>query len=407
MKFIEEASSHEQKKARKLKVIFLDIDGVLLSEMVKGDTLQWKTHKDELHEILDDPEVKEKIPKEKLEEIKSKSEELKNKRLRPSYYNCLNSVKVFDKESVNNLIRLCKELDAKIVISSNWRTDKISPTEKISYDDLKLMLYPFSEYIIGATPDMEDRRHLEIEAWLLEHADEIDSYLILDDRERYGLDYHFGERFVLCNRYPDRLFASGEHYRLAYGSLSKSCDFDNCRPRLIWSGLENNATTVKQIEIYGETKTTLKLGFGYTDEQLITNLCKILADNDQVESLTLRNFNQDSDHFMNSVANLLVTRKKQLQELDLFNNNLTHIKNVLDRIDGKTVRVETFCLNVSYEEAILNSLDSWIRSYPSPIFIKFNSYELPSRILAAIESNNNVRYHIPQKPVQQDNCVLQ
>jgi hypothetical protein len=127
-----------------MKVIFLDIDGVLNSETsirANGITNQWN----------DNPH--------------------------PEHIKWLNYI--------------IKETGAKVVISSTWRTSA-SP----SMFNRFLSLLGFEGDVIGRTPSLEAYRGTEIKTWLEEHADKIikykdstwysykqpvDSFVILDD----------------------------------------------------------------------------------------------------------------------------------------------------------------------------------------------------------------------------------
>lgn len=84
------------------------------------------------------------------------------------------------------ICQICKDLDAKIVITSSWRTGSLQSTmqELRQYK----ALVPLLEYVIGETP-YRDRtaqsdnvhRGIEIKYWIELFEEDIDEYVIIDD----------------------------------------------------------------------------------------------------------------------------------------------------------------------------------------------------------------------------------
>jgi hypothetical protein len=136
-----------------MRVIFLDIDGVLNSE-------RFNRKLEEQHRQLGHHEVCE----------------------------CFKLTRQIDREAITRLNRLVAETDAKIVVSSSWRT-LLDPPELYrvlgehglvaeiigetpdGYDDEMRAIYEF--------PDRVFRGH-EIDFWLKKHP-EVDRFVILDD----------------------------------------------------------------------------------------------------------------------------------------------------------------------------------------------------------------------------------
>lgn len=95
--------------------------------------------------------------------------------------NQLNSLWVLSPDNIYQLNRIIEATDAKIVISSSWRYCKEITSELESYlnNDCKI-----NGEIIGRTPvvGFNRRRGLEIATWLEEWQGEIiDRFVILDD----------------------------------------------------------------------------------------------------------------------------------------------------------------------------------------------------------------------------------
>ena len=150
-----------------MKVVFLDIDGVL-----QPDTQYRFQHDlDQLKQdhILINPEF-ETIDKYDLGAV----------------------VHDWVPNSVQLLTQLLEDTGAKIVISSAWRTGKT-----VRYLQLLFSVYNLDVYVVGKTPELRYRGD-EIAAYLQENP-EIDQYVIIDD-VAYTLQDRFPHHFVHCER---------------------------------------------------------------------------------------------------------------------------------------------------------------------------------------------------------------
>lgn len=85
--------------------------------------------------------------------------------------------KKLDQTMINRLVGLARDTGAKIVVSSVWRMYHMDVlTARLHAAGL-----PVGD-IIGQTPEFHTERGLEIRAWLQEHADlNVESFVILDD----------------------------------------------------------------------------------------------------------------------------------------------------------------------------------------------------------------------------------
>lgn len=104
-----------------------------------------------------------------------------------------------DPNAVKMITFLCEEYDVKLVISSSWRMFDVQSTIDCfkNYRDLT----PLCKYIVGVTPrNMDDRiwesRGEEIQQYLNEHP-EVDNYVIVDD-DNDMLESQ-KDHFVRCN----------------------------------------------------------------------------------------------------------------------------------------------------------------------------------------------------------------
>lgn len=139
-----------------MKVIFLDIDGVLNHEQ----HYKWLM------------ETNEPTP---LQEVYPYSE--------------------FNPKSCQLLNEIIKETDAKIVVSSSWR---LNGENRLN----SLFKYFGLPRIYSITPCLNTARGIEIDAWLAAHP-EVDKYVILDDDE--DMNEHQLPYFIKTNPYEDGL----------------------------------------------------------------------------------------------------------------------------------------------------------------------------------------------------------
>lgn len=98
------------------------------------------------------------------------------------------------------LVKIVRKTGAKIVISSSWRFTLFSDgiAKGIRDDDLKFwyLVRKYNLEVIGRTPRSDNGyRAEEILTWLSKHEDEVDKFVILDD-ERYDLECFVDKELV-------------------------------------------------------------------------------------------------------------------------------------------------------------------------------------------------------------------
>lgn len=152
-----------------MKIIFLDIDGVLNGYNF-WNILGWKiislTH---------------------------------SKKLKTWYRNTIKPFGVHENK-VKRLAKIVKNTDAKIVMSSSWRIGWWkTPYEKMG-DDQKKLTDLFNKYnikVIDITPYfLSGNRGKEIVTWLAEHEEEVEKFIILDDENTHLRVFDNDERFI-------------------------------------------------------------------------------------------------------------------------------------------------------------------------------------------------------------------
>lgn len=83
---------------------------------------------------------------------------------------------------IKNLKRIINSTEAKVVLSSDWRYDRDDPRYNGDYLELRNELLRYGIRFYGFTPELpSSHRGAEIDQWLREH-DEVENFVILDDR---------------------------------------------------------------------------------------------------------------------------------------------------------------------------------------------------------------------------------
>lgn len=164
-----------------LYVIFLDIDGVLLSYSDK-----FNSNKNPLKKSIEDAESHDAF-------LRLKSNSYSN-----NYWSIV-LAHHFSKRALANLDSLIKRVETvakpQIVISSSWRRER-TVEELIT---IYFKMHSFAKYIIDKTSDkvLSRDRSEEIQDWLNQHP-EVQHYVILDD-EYEDLLQRFLKRFIHVN----------------------------------------------------------------------------------------------------------------------------------------------------------------------------------------------------------------
>ena len=102
------------------------------------------------------------------------------------------------------LSTICKKTGAKIVISSSWRGGWYIPYEEKSkrQKSLEDNINRFHLEVIGITPkDKDSKRGKEISQWLSEHP-EVDRFIILDD-EKFDMMEFYGKELIITSTNGD------------------------------------------------------------------------------------------------------------------------------------------------------------------------------------------------------------
>lgn len=80
---------------------------------------------------------------------------------------------------VENLKQIIKATGAKVVLSSSWRYDRDDPVRNTEFLELRSELEKHGIQFFGFTPELHDRSE-DIDQWLTQHP-ETENFVILDD----------------------------------------------------------------------------------------------------------------------------------------------------------------------------------------------------------------------------------
>lgn len=87
-----------------------------------------------------------------------------------------------DSGYLKNLKHIIDETGAEVVLSSDWRYDRDDPKRNGDFLELKNELLNYGIQFYGFTPELPSfHRGMEIDCWLKEHS-EVTNFVILDDR---------------------------------------------------------------------------------------------------------------------------------------------------------------------------------------------------------------------------------
>lgn len=199
---------------KKIKIIFLDIDGVLNGYDLREHILYrlWK--------LVRNKKIKEFIRKKSF-------------------------ISDIDERRVKKLAKICKKTGAKIVISSSWRNNLLDKNGNrlMEFDDHKKFWKLMDKYrieVIGKTPHStaKSKREDEILSWLSHNQDkyDIENFIIFDD-ESSDLQCFVGSNLIKTSydgyygalrcKFGEFTGLENKHVKVAISKLNQKVEFTN------------------------------------------------------------------------------------------------------------------------------------------------------------------------------------
>jgi hypothetical protein len=117
----------------------------------------------------------------------------------------------WDKGAVERLRKLCIDVPAEIVISSDWRRSKSLARLKNCFK-----LHDLDRYVTGTIDLIPEKYRCEEITEYLKNNQDIHRFVILDDDKLYDFDAKYPEQFIYCRNIFDE-----EGYKKALSILTK------------------------------------------------------------------------------------------------------------------------------------------------------------------------------------------
>ncbi|MBV8801909.1 MAG: hypothetical protein JO131_02890, partial [Gammaproteobacteria bacterium] len=283
----------------------------------------------------------------------------------------------FSKNVCEYIRDLCEKHSAKIILYSNCSELTLLPQEK----KLIFSLTPLSDYIVDHISHSTTKRlHINLESRLIQEGPHLRSFIFLIEEEK-----EFFKERSLCFE-PQSI---DKYFKQANRLLSTPLAFENSSLENYWHAFKKGHLSLIAFDL--NQLNYLKIGLGITNENLQAQIFKCLPLNKKIKKLTLNYFTQED--FLPQLT-LALENIPFLESLCLSNNNLVSFNALLHFLDGKTHHTAELDLShnpVAVDQQII--LATWIKSYPMPIKIHFNtSQEFDSSILKAIYYNHNIQF---------------
>lgn len=117
----------------------------------------------------------------------------------------------WDKEAVERLRKLCVDVPAEIVISSDWRV--FSPLSRLK-DYFRL--HELDQFVTGVIEQLPGRNRCEEITHYLKNNPDVIGFLIVDDDSYWRFDQYYPDQFVHTHNILDE-----ESYKKALNILTK------------------------------------------------------------------------------------------------------------------------------------------------------------------------------------------
>lgn len=137
---------------------------------------------------------------------------INNKKIRWWYKYITDPCGVHERK-VKRLSKIVKSCNAKVVMSSSWRTIWYKRRYEHKSGDFKKLNDLFIKYdidVIDITPRLDNRgRDCEIIQWLSQNEDKVKNFIILDDENSFMRAFHDDIRFIQTSSVPKGVLIQG------------------------------------------------------------------------------------------------------------------------------------------------------------------------------------------------------
>lgn len=181
---------------KSVRIIFLDIDGVLNGYSKMTGKLYWLFTHFHLMEFVN------------------------------KYYD-LFGIRTHNVRLLSKIIRCT---GAKVVLSSSWRSGWFVSYEEKSKRHRRLqdLFAKFNIDVVGITPFINGRREAEIARWISENHCQVENFVVIDD-EKFGIEEYYKNHFVqtsetdeICGSWYENTGLKRKHVLRAIEILNKT-----------------------------------------------------------------------------------------------------------------------------------------------------------------------------------------
>ncbi|ETR72263.1 MAG: hypothetical protein OMM_01855 [Candidatus Magnetoglobus multicellularis str. Araruama] len=309
----------------------------------------------------------------------------------------------WDEEAVENLRTLVEQTNAKIVISSDWRS--FNDTEKMK---LLFKIYDMDEYIIDVTAEGLKYcfRDGECAEYLFRHPD-VTQFVIIDDRYSRDFKARYPDNFV----HTDQMFEK-EDLQKALSILNRApSDKKLNKFKKQLEKIRKNNPKFKRFEIslenYSLMRHHLQIGRADTLDVIFDGI----AENTHLTDLCVTQLSHDfrESDFKKTVSVLdeklgqVLAKNASIKTLKI-PNGFSNIKNILEGLTQRKTPLEYLDLESNYlDDKGMKDLANYIESIDSPLKLNLVGalYQVSYDLYMALKKNLNVtpRMRTSQLPV--------
>ena len=363
-------------------IIFLDVDGVLYPHW-RERFHKNRTHDENFKRLLENQELTSHFRKHYGSTIFDMSATL-----------------AFSENAVDRILMLCKEFNAKIVLSSAWRENK-------SLEQIHRLfgLWGLAPYIIGKTPEELSNRAKQIEKWLILNREKAQMFVAIDDDSsdfRKRLPGHF----VYCDGHYG---FTNKKYLEAKEILSKPINILQSENFRNWHKLEQG-NSIPSIKLTMKTSSELCRHFGITRNILLERLKGMLMNPKvgcQYLKLQLYSYadRKDSPNYkaIEEACCQIMKMNRSIRTLDLSGNLSPKCETFMGMLLETSYPLEHLKLSgIDFDSESLKALVPYLQQRQTPLVIDLRNKStfIPFEMLDAVIDNEHITLKVFKKSYQ-------